>query len=316
MRGAPGSADAQVYHWTVDDSTHRITAMKGWNAMAFVVAALSTAETGQLVKALLADEGHSCAIFGTGEAAVTEALAGAPDVVIVESHLADMSAVQVVQAMRSERSTAGIPIVVCGQTDADDVRLLSAADTRVLRSELRPTSLREAVAAALMPGGGPPAQAASSDNVAFRDVRPGSARPDADVSRAAPLPDPASRVLLVEDDASIAEPLIDGLARYGFLVDRVATGAAALSAPPAAMVLLDLGLPDIDGLEVCRRLRRTGDVPVIMLTARGDECDRVVGLELGADDYLAKPFSLRELVARMRAVSRRTRPAPAAAVQP
>jgi len=63
------------------------------------------------------------------------------------------------------------------------------------------------------------------------------------------------------------------------------------------MVLLDLGLPDIDGLEVCRRLCRTGDISVIMLTARGDECDRVVGLELGADDYLAKPFSLRELVA-------------------
>jgi DNA-binding response OmpR family regulator len=77
-------------------------------------------------------------------------------------------------------------------------------------------------------------------------------------------------------------------------------------------VLLDLGLPDIDGLEVCRRLHRTRDVPVIMLTARGDECDRVVGLELGADDYLAKPFSLRELVARMRAVGRRTRPTPAA----
>jgi DNA-binding response OmpR family regulator len=82
------------------------------------------------------------------------------------------------------------------------------------------------------------------------------------------------------------------------------------------MVLLDLGLPDIDGLEVCRRLRRTGDVPVIMLTARGDECDRVVGLELGADDYLAKPFSLRELVARMRAVSRRAVPTEAVAVHP
>ncbi|GAA0805094.1 response regulator transcription factor [Spirilliplanes yamanashiensis] len=121
------------------------------------------------------------------------------------------------------------------------------------------------------------------------------------------------RVLLVEDDDSIAEPLADGLARYGMAVRRVATGAAALAArpgePPAEMVLLDLGLPDIDGLEVCRRLRRDGDVPLIMLTARGDEADRVLGLELGADDYLAKPFSVRELVARMHAVGRRTRPA-------
>ena len=118
------------------------------------------------------------------------------------------------------------------------------------------------------------------------------------------------RVLLVEDDDSIAEPLGDGLARYGFQVQRVATGAAALAAPPAAMVLLDLGLPDIDGLEVCRKLRRTDDISVIMLTARGDEADRVAGLELGADDYLAKPFSVRELVARMRAVGRRSHPAP------
>ena len=121
------------------------------------------------------------------------------------------------------------------------------------------------------------------------------------------------RVLLVEDDDSIAEPLADGLARYGMAVRRVATGAAALAVPPgeppAEMVLLDLGLPDIDGLEVCRRLRRAGDVPLIMLTARGDEADRVLGLELGADDYLAKPFSVRELVARMHAVDRRTRPA-------
>jgi DNA-binding response OmpR family regulator len=78
------------------------------------------------------------------------------------------------------------------------------------------------------------------------------------------------------------------------------------------MVLLDLGLPDIDGIEVCRRLRRTDDIPLIMLTARGDEADRVLGLELGADDYLAKPFSLRELVARVHAVGRRTRPPGAA----
>lgn len=119
------------------------------------------------------------------------------------------------------------------------------------------------------------------------------------------------KVLLVEDDDTIAEPLAEGLARYGIDVDRVATGAAALAAPAAALVLLDLGLPDIDGFEVYRQLRRNGAVPVIMLTARGDEADRVAGLELGADDYLAKPFSTRELVARMRAVHRRTHTAPA-----
>ncbi|TCC00425.1 response regulator transcription factor [Micromonospora zingiberis] len=116
-------------------------------------------------------------------------------------------------------------------------------------------------------------------------------------------------VLLVEDDDSIAEPLVEGLARYGISARRVVTGAAALTAAPTDMVLLDLGLPDIDGIEVCRALRRSTDVPVIMLTARGGEADRVLGLELGADDYLAKPFSLRELVARMHAVRRRTHPA-------
>jgi DNA-binding response OmpR family regulator len=116
------------------------------------------------------------------------------------------------------------------------------------------------------------------------------------------------QVLLVEDDESIAEPLIDGLARYGMDVRHVATGAAALRAPVGDFVLLDLGLPDIDGIDVCRRLRAGGDVPIIMLTARGDEADRALGLELGADGYVAKPFSTRELVARMRAVGRRAEP--------
>lgn len=115
------------------------------------------------------------------------------------------------------------------------------------------------------------------------------------------------RVLLVEDDESIAEPLADGLARYGITTHRVVTGAAALAAPTGDFVLLDLGLPDIDGIDVCRRLRQVSDVPIIMLTARGDETDRVLGLEIGADDYMPKPFSTRELVARMRAVGRRTR---------
>ncbi|MFF4346587.1 response regulator transcription factor [Streptomyces sp. NPDC001530] len=113
------------------------------------------------------------------------------------------------------------------------------------------------------------------------------------------------RVLLVEDDDTIAEPLADGLRRYGFTVERSATGAAALGRPPGDIVLLDLGLPDMDGIDVCRRIRQVSEVPIIMLTARGTEADRVVGLELGADDYLAKPFSTRELIARMRAVVRR-----------
>ncbi len=114
------------------------------------------------------------------------------------------------------------------------------------------------------------------------------------------------RVLVVEDDDSIAVPLVTGLEREGFAVERVATGAEALAAAPADMVLLDLGLPDIDGYEVCRRLRAASAVPIIVVTARGEEVDRVIGLELGADDYLVKPFGLRELVARIRAVARRS----------
>jgi DNA-binding response OmpR family regulator len=113
------------------------------------------------------------------------------------------------------------------------------------------------------------------------------------------------RVLIVEDDDAIAEPLGKGLARAGFDVDRVATGTAALGAPPADVVLLDLGLPDLDGYEVCRRIRAASDVPLIVITARGEEVDRVIGLELGADDYVVKPFGVRELVARIRAVTRR-----------
>lgn len=113
------------------------------------------------------------------------------------------------------------------------------------------------------------------------------------------------RLLLVEDDDAIAGPLVKGLAREGFEVTRVATGADALAAEPADLVLLDLGLPDIDGYEVCRRLRAESAVPIIVITARGDEVDRVVGLELGADDYVVKPFGFRELVARIRAVTRR-----------
>jgi two-component system, OmpR family, response regulator RegX3 len=114
------------------------------------------------------------------------------------------------------------------------------------------------------------------------------------------------RILLVEDEDSIAEPLAAGLRREGFDVERAATGGAALAAPPADLVLLDLRLPDVDGLDVCRQLRERADTPIIVVTARGEESDRVVGLELGADDYVVKPFGLRELIARIRAVSRRS----------
>ena len=114
------------------------------------------------------------------------------------------------------------------------------------------------------------------------------------------------KILLVEDDDSIAEPLAKGLEREGYSVNRVATGRDALAATGSELILLDLGLPDIDGLDVCRRLRSSSDVPIIVVSARGEEIDRVLGLELGADDYLVKPFSVRELVARIRAILRRT----------
>ncbi|GAB2848267.1 response regulator transcription factor [Lentzea nigeriaca] len=117
------------------------------------------------------------------------------------------------------------------------------------------------------------------------------------------------RVLLVEDDEPIAESLTRGLSRYGFEVRWVRTGAEALDAGDFALVLVDLGLPDMDGLDVCRELRARGDVPIIVISARSDEVDRVVGLEIGADDYVTKPFGVREVVARMRAVLRRVQPA-------
>ncbi len=114
------------------------------------------------------------------------------------------------------------------------------------------------------------------------------------------------KILLVEDDRSIASSLVEGLGAAGHVVVHVTTGAEALAAHGFEMVLLDLGLPDMDGRDVCRLLRAATSVPIIMLTARSEEFDRVLGLELGADDYVTKPFSLRELVARIRAVARRT----------
>jgi DNA-binding response OmpR family regulator len=122
-----------------------------------------------------------------------------------------------------------------------------------------------------------------------------------------------SDVLVVEDEPDIRNLLVVNLTRDGFRCRTAATGAEALRAVRASvpdLVLLDLMLPEMDGLEVCRRLRQepgTASIPIIMLTAKTDEVDRVLGLELGADDYVAKPFSPKELVARVRAVLRRTR---------
>ena len=119
-------------------------------------------------------------------------------------------------------------------------------------------------------------------------------------------PSLATAVLVVEDDDSIGVPLVEGLALEGFAPTRVRTGAEGVVAAEAAdFVLLDLGLPDLDGGEVCRRIRARSEVPIIVVTAREDELDRVRLLEIGADDYVVKPFGFRELVARIRAVQRR-----------
>jgi DNA-binding response OmpR family regulator len=117
------------------------------------------------------------------------------------------------------------------------------------------------------------------------------------------------RVLVVEDDRGIADPLARGLTRGGYQVDHVVTGAQALAWPLPDVVLLDLGLPDGDGVSVCRRLRERSAVAIIVITAFGEETDRVAALDAGADDYLVKPFGLPELQARMRAVLRRVQPA-------
>ena len=118
----------------------------------------------------------------------------------------------------------------------------------------------------------------------------------------------APNILLVEDDRRLAEMVSEYLGEAGFSVSVAGdgrTGLARLAAEPCDALVLDLMLPDMDGLEVCRQLRAFSDVPVLMLTARGDAMDRVVGLEIGADDYLPKPFEPRELLARLRALLRR-----------
>jgi DNA-binding response OmpR family regulator len=126
---------------------------------------------------------------------------------------------------------------------------------------------------------------------------------------AGPGPDDAgTTVLVVEDDASIAAQLIKGLTRGGYRVDHVMTGHDALQWGEPDVILLDLELPDLDGVQVCRKLRERTDAAIIVVTAHGEEPDRVMALDAGADDYLVKPFGLAELQARIRAVLRRVRP--------
>lgn len=119
------------------------------------------------------------------------------------------------------------------------------------------------------------------------------------------------RVLLVDDDIRFATALTAALRRSGYEVEHVPDATRALAAPPCDVVLLDIGLPDGNGVDVCRRLRESSDVAIIMLTARSEERNRVVGLRSGADDYVSKPFSFAELQARIEAVLRRARPRPA-----
>ncbi|MFE7169430.1 response regulator transcription factor [Streptomyces sp. NPDC057616] len=125
-----------------------------------------------------------------------------------------------------------------------------------------------------------------------------------------PRADPdAYTVLVVEDDPGLAGSLLRGLNRAGYRASSADTARGALThAPSPDVVLLDLGLPDMDGIELCRLLRRRSDAAIIVVTARGEEGDRVAALDEGADDYLVKPFGLAELLARIRAVLRRTRP--------
>ena len=125
------------------------------------------------------------------------------------------------------------------------------------------------------------------------------------------MPSARQLILVVEDEAAIAETIVYALQTEGFAPLWKTTGRdalAVLAAQPVALVVLDVGLPDMSGFDVCREIQRRGATPVIFLTARSSEVDKIVGLELGADDYLAKPFSPRELTARVRAVLRRSNP--------
>jgi DNA-binding response OmpR family regulator len=120
--------------------------------------------------------------------------------------------------------------------------------------------------------------------------------------------EPSTSVLVVEDDASIATQLVRGLTRGGYLVDHVTTGGEALAWGDPDVLLLDLELPDADGVQVCRKFRERSAAAIIVVTAHGEEPDRVMALDAGADDYLVKPFGLAELQARIRAVLRRVKP--------
>jgi two-component system, OmpR family, alkaline phosphatase synthesis response regulator PhoP len=121
----------------------------------------------------------------------------------------------------------------------------------------------------------------------------------------------AQTILVVEDEASIASFVSLYLKNAGYDVRAVSTGSAALTQVASelpALIILDLMLPDLDGIEICRRVRKTSDVPILMLTARDEDVDKIIGLEVGADDYLTKPFNPRELVARVKSVLRRSAP--------
>ena len=127
------------------------------------------------------------------------------------------------------------------------------------------------------------------------------------------MSDSGERILIVEDEGSLADSVRYNLEREGFVVTVAADGRNALErfrAEPPALVILDLMLPEISGLDLCRTIRAESDVPIIMVTAKDSEADKVAGLELGADDYVTKPFSVRELVSRVRALLRRTRVRP------
>jgi DNA-binding response OmpR family regulator len=129
----------------------------------------------------------------------------------------------------------------------------------------------------------------------------------------------SDRVLIIDDDQRLTVMLADYLARAGFTIEQRASGKSGLAAAERERfdaLILDVMLPDVDGFEVLRRLRAFSDTPVLMLTARGDETDRIVGLEIGADDYLPKPFNPRELLARLKAVLRRRHPAQTGAAPP
>ncbi len=123
-----------------------------------------------------------------------------------------------------------------------------------------------------------------------------------------PAASPLPKILIVDDDPAIRDVISFALGRAGFAICEAADGRAALAqfaAECVDLVVLDVMLPELDGIEVCRTLRHTSEVPILFLSSRDDEVDRIVGLEIGGDDYLAKPFSPRELVARVRAVLRR-----------